>query len=160
MRRARPAPVRHQEGDLMVAENIAPLFSVSSRREYRWSVVDVAGEVDLATAPALRDCLMEVASVHDRPPSVIVDLSDVRFCDASGLGVLVDAHKRIQRRGGRLRLICPEGQVLRLIRITGLTRLLPIYPALDDARRDGDDHKGRIGRRVRTWPPASGRTRR
>jgi anti-sigma B factor antagonist len=123
----------------MVAHNTPPLFSASSRRADPWWILDVAGELDLATAPQLRDHLIELIEAitdHDQPPSLILDMTKVEFCDASGLRVLVAAHRWIGQRGGRLRLVCPEGQLLRILRVTQLTHLLPVHPILDDALAD------------------------
>jgi anti-sigma B factor antagonist len=120
----------------MATGKTAPLF-LSTRRVDGWSVMDVAGEIDLATGAQLRACLEEIISGHRRPAHVIVDLSNVAFCDASGLSVLVAAHQQAQRQGGQLHLVCPEGQVLRVLRITELTRLLPVHRTLSDALADG-----------------------
>jgi anti-anti-sigma factor len=110
----------------------APLF-LSSRRKGKWSIVDVAGEIDLATGPQLAACLEVIIKHRKHPAHVIVDLSDLTFCDASGLSVLVSAHEQAERRGGQLRLVCPEGQVLNILRITELTRQLSVHPTLNDA---------------------------
>jgi anti-sigma B factor antagonist len=126
----------------MVADNIPPLFSASSRRAGPWPVLEVAGEIDLATAPRLQDHLLEAINDHDQPSGLIVDLTRVEFCDASGLRVLVRAHRWISQRGGRLRLICPDGQLMRILHITELTRLLSVHPSLEHALADQDprDH--------------------
>jgi anti-anti-sigma factor len=122
----------------MVADNTPPLFSASSRRSGPWPVLEVAGEIDLATAPQLQDHLLEAINDHDQPPGLILDLTKVEFCDASGLRVLVRGHRWISRRGGRLHLVCPDGQMLRILRITELTRLLPVHPSLEHALADQD----------------------
>jgi anti-sigma B factor antagonist len=60
-------------------------------------------------------------------------MSRVTFCDASGLGVLIGAHERIRQQRGLLRVVCPEGKAMRVIRLTRATHMLPIHPTLDDA---------------------------
>ncbi len=87
--------------------------------------VTVRGEVDVHTAPALRDRLAEVVSQgEDR---VVVFLDDVAFMDSVGLGVLVAAHKAQRARGGRLEIVCGEPRVLRVLHLTGLHRVLTIH---------------------------------
>lgn len=120
----------------MVADNVPPLFHASTRSVGTWRILQVAGELDMATAPQLQEALIKAMTVHDQPPSLILDLTDVGFCDASGLRVLVAAQRSIQRRHGRLRLICPEGRLLRILRIAQLPCLLLVYPTLDRALND------------------------
>jgi anti-sigma B factor antagonist len=103
----------------------APLL-VCSRSNQGWTVVEVHGEIDVATAPWLRDGLAQAAQV-------IADLSKVTFCDATGLGVLVHAHVQARRLGGRLRVVCANGLVRRLIAITRSTHTLMVYAGLDEA---------------------------
>ncbi|GLY75585.1 STAS domain-containing protein [Actinoallomurus iriomotensis] len=117
----------------MVADKIPPLFSASSRHTGPCPVLEVAGEIDLATAPWLQDHLIEVINSQDGSADLILDMTKVEFCDASGLRVLVSAQRWIRQRGGRLRVICPEGPLLRILRITTLTRLLSVHPTIEDA---------------------------
>ncbi|GAA4489628.1 STAS domain-containing protein [Actinoallomurus oryzae] len=119
----------------MVADYTPLLFSASSRHTGPWPVLEVTGEIDLATAPRLQDHLIEAINAH-QSADLIVDMTKVEFCDASGLRVLVRAQRWIQRRGGRLRVICPEGRLLRILRITTLTRLLSVHPTMEDALAD------------------------
>jgi anti-anti-sigma factor len=78
-------------------------------------VIAVAGEVDMATAPQLADCVL------DHPDTdVVVDLSQVGFLDSSGLNVLVQAYKRLQERGHTLRTAAEQDHVLRVIKMSGL----------------------------------------
>jgi anti-sigma B factor antagonist len=78
------------------------------------TVVHVAGEVDMATVPALRECLGEVDG------HVVVDLSGVTFLDSSGINVLVITHKRLALDGGSVTLRTPKDLVARTIEIVGL----------------------------------------
>ncbi|KOG23161.1 hypothetical protein ADK34_20615 [Streptomyces viridochromogenes] len=72
-----------------------------------WTVLRVRGELDLVTSPRIR------RSVHDAVAGgrhdLVVDLSGVRFCDSSGVGVLIAARRLLRSCGGRLRLILPGG---------------------------------------------------
>ena len=75
-------------------------------------IVAVSGEVDLVTVPELRDTLRRVIS----PPSreVVVDLAEVEFIDASGVGALVGAAAEAARMGVRFRLQAPSPPVERV----------------------------------------------
>lgn len=95
------------------------------------AVVTVAGELDVMTAPALRDEISRVAEAGAH--EIVVDLLKVPFVDSVGLGVLVDASKRAQSRGGVLRVVCDDRRIARIIEITGLDRVLRVHPTLRGA---------------------------
>jgi anti-sigma B factor antagonist len=85
------------------------------------------GNLDVATSPSLRAALLERAE-HDHH-EIIVDLSRLEFLDSTGLG----ARKRTAEHGGSLRLVAHEGQILRLLRITGLLEVFAVYPSIEAA---------------------------
>lgn len=95
------------------------------------AVLAIKGEIDVATAPPLRDKLL--ALVNDGSERVIVDLSNVDFLDSTGLGVLVSVMKRLRTTGGDLRLICTKTHLLKVFEITGLTSVFEIFDTLDAA---------------------------
>ena len=88
------------------------------------TTVTVAGEVDLDTAPHLRQALTSTTTAH-----VHVDLTGVPFMDSTGLGVLIAAHKRALDRSGTLVVLCDDDRILRLFRLTGLDTVLTIAAA-------------------------------
>lgn len=90
-------------------------------------VVEVGGEVDLHSAPRLRDELTR-ALESSAPPRVIVDLAGVSFIDSTGIGVLVGALKRAREAKGELAFCSANARVERVFEITGLLKVLPIYP--------------------------------
>jgi len=92
-------------------------------------VVTATGEVDLSSASLLREAI-GAHLLADRA-DVVVDLSAVTFLDSTGLGLLVGAAKRARNAGGSLRLVCDNPRVLRVLRITGLDKTLPLYPDLE-----------------------------
>jgi anti-sigma B factor antagonist len=99
----------------------------------RWpyTVLAVKGEVDVCTAPRLREKLVELASTgHQR---VVVDLDGVDFLDSTGLGVLVGGLKRLRSHGGELALVCTHGSILKVFEITGLTKVFSIFGSVDQA---------------------------
>ena len=94
-------------------------------------VVTVKGDVDLATAPALREHLVEILH-RGAPAHLIVDLSQVTFMDSTGLGVLVGANRRVQDAGGHMTVVATEA-VQRIMRLAGLQHLWTIVEQLADA---------------------------
>jgi anti-sigma B factor antagonist len=82
-------------------------------------VVEVAGEVDMATAPQLAECLLD-----HQDTDVIVDLARVGFLDSSGISVLIHAYKSLQEKGHTLRTAGEQDHVLTVIKVCGLTELL------------------------------------
>jgi anti-anti-sigma factor len=95
------------------------------------TLIRLRGEIDLATAPRLRERLLGL--LQPGVGLVILDLSGVSFCDASGLGVLVGSHRHATTLGLTLRLTALNPQIVRLLHIHGLDRVLAIYPVLPDA---------------------------
>jgi len=89
-----------------------------------WSVIRVAGELDLHTAPQLRDHV--ISMVTDERPRLALDLTDVGFMDSSSLGVLVSCLKRVRERGGDLVLIGVGGSPMKVFTLTGLDRVFDI----------------------------------
>ncbi len=96
-------------------------------------VVSVAGEIDVATAPQLRERLQALVAAGNA--TIGVNLLDVTFLDSTALGVLVGALKRCREAGGDLRLVIAEPRILKVFEITGLTDVFPIYATVDDARQ-------------------------
>lgn len=92
------------------------------------TVIVVAGELDLATLPRLRQQL--AAAIAASPPGgrVVVDLDDAGVIDPVALGVLLDARVRVLDRGGSIELACARPRVLGLLERTGLTAVFPVRP--------------------------------
>jgi anti-sigma B factor antagonist len=82
------------------------------------------GELDMSTAPPLRDQLLELAS--DGATQVTVDLSELEFVDSTGLSVLVTALKRLRQQGGDMGLRSPRPSTRKVLEITGLTEVFSI----------------------------------
>ena len=104
---------------------------VTHREQGGCSVVDVDGELDLYTAPTLRTRLGDLVS--EGRHGLVVDLRRVAFMDSAGLGALVDGFKRARSSGGTMALVCTDERILRLLRITGLTGVMPVHPHLAEA---------------------------
>jgi anti-anti-sigma factor len=87
------------------------------------AAVVVDGEIDIATAPAIRCLLM--AAISGGNVHLAVDMSGVTFIDAGGIGVLVAAANRARQAGGGLTLLAPSRQVRRLLDVFHLDAILP-----------------------------------
>ena len=94
-------------------------------------VVTAPEEIDLANAAALRAALLEAAGPEH--PLVVVDMSQTRFCDSTGLNVLVVVDRLARARGGEVRLVVTSESVIRIVKLTGVDRFIPIYASLEEA---------------------------
>ncbi|MFC4586274.1 STAS domain-containing protein [Sphaerisporangium corydalis] len=95
-------------------------------------VVGLRGELDMATTPRLAGELGVVYEL-DHPPRLIFDLSELEFCDSSGLGALVRAYKQVRQADGLLALAGVHGMCERVLLRTGLVRIFTCYPTVADA---------------------------
>ena len=97
----------------------------------RWTVLAVTGEIDVATAPHLREQLVQlVAQGHHH---LVVDLEGVDFLDSTGLGVLVGALKRVRLQEGELTLVCTQPRIVKVFDITGLSKVFTLHESVDSA---------------------------
>ncbi|MFB7334487.1 STAS domain-containing protein [Streptomyces sp. NPDC059766] len=112
----------------------APNACARTRTSGPFTVVEVTGEVDIATADLVAEHL--TAAVSPPLPDVLVDLRPVAFLDCSALRVLCRAEARAVEHGGRLRIVSDDPRVHRLLRAAGLLGRFPPLPALPGQRRD------------------------
>lgn len=125
----------------LVMEGLYVDLSLSTRLESgpeggsvgEFSVVEVSGEIDVYTAPRLREQLVDL--VDNGRYDIVVDMRGVEFLDSTGLGVLVGGLKRVRQHEGSLRLVCAQERILKIFRITGLTKVFPIHDTIEDAVR-------------------------
>lgn len=97
------------------------------------TVLAVAGEVDLLTAPELRvalDAAWETGAME-----LWIDLTETEFMDSTGLHAIVDAHERARELQRRLAVICPPGGVRRVFDVAGLTDRIPVFDGRGAAQR-------------------------
>ena len=80
-------------------------LTVSSEGYQSWTVLRVAGEIDLVTGGQIRTELHRLVAEGHR--QVVLDLGAVRFCDSSGVGVLIGARRLLRSCSGELRLVLP-----------------------------------------------------
>jgi anti-sigma B factor antagonist len=106
-------------------------LSLTTRDEGDRTVVAVGGEIDVYTAPKLREQLVDL--VNAGRYHLVVDMEGVEFLDSTGLGVLVGGLKRVRAHDGSLRLVCTQERILKIFRITGLTKVFPIHDTVAEA---------------------------
>lgn len=106
-------------------------LTLSTRRDGDRTVIEVGGEIDVYTAPKLREAL--AAAVEQGNYDLVVDFEEVEFLDSTGLGVLVGGLKRVRLRDGSLRIVCTQERLLKVFRITGLTKVFAIHDSVAEA---------------------------
>ena len=106
-------------------------LSITSETRGEATVVHVGGEIDVYTAPVLREQLDEFISKGRH--HLVVDLGGVSFMASTGLGVLVGRLKLVRVTNGTLRLVCSSERILNVFSITGLDKVFQIFPSVDDA---------------------------
>jgi len=94
------------------------------------AVVSIGGEIDLSTAPAFEAAIN--GALDDDPPVLVIELSDVSFMASVGLRVLVAAHDKVSK-SAQLAIVANNPATSRPIQLTGLDKIMSLYPTLDDA---------------------------
>ncbi|GCE75437.1 anti-sigma-B factor antagonist [Cellulomonas biazotea] len=107
---------------------------VTSRDVGGRTVVEVDGEVDVSTADALRECVIDL--LDRERTDLVVDLGGVTFMDSTGLGVLVGSLKKVRLLGGRLQLVISTERVEQLFRITALLPVFTVHGTVEEALTD------------------------
>jgi len=97
-------------------------------------VVTPRGEVDVHTAPMLRQAISDVLE-DPQVDRLVIDLSHTTFLDSSALGVLIGALKRMREREGALGVVEPTAAIRRIFEITALDRVLDLHGTLEEALR-------------------------
>ncbi|MFL6089002.1 MAG: STAS domain-containing protein [Aeromicrobium sp.] len=108
-------------------------FTVSTRGEGPFTVVEVGGEVDVYTAPRLREAV--VSAIDDGSTRLVIDVDKVEFLDSTGVGVMVGALKKVRSSGGTLDIVCTQPRLLKIFDITGLDKVFGLHASVADAVR-------------------------
>ncbi len=112
-------------------------LALSTRTEEPFEIIEVGGEIDVYTAPRLREAVVE--AVDRGRTRLIVDVERVDFLDSTGLGVLVGALKRVRADGGSLDIVCTHQRILKIFEITGLDKVFGLHASVEQARASHDD---------------------
>ena len=100
-------------------------LSLETRHTDDVTIVSIGGEIDVYTAPKLRDKITEL--VADGVYDIVIDMEEVEFLDSTGLGVLVGGLKKVRAHDGSLQLVCNQDRLLKIFRITGLAKVFTIH---------------------------------
>lgn len=103
-----------------------PRFTVSTAEDPHELRLRIAGELDLASAPLLREAT--TAAVASGAPSILVDLSRLEALDSTGLQVLLGLHESVRGTDGRLRFVPGPARVQRVFELCGLLEILTFLP--------------------------------
>jgi anti-sigma B factor antagonist len=110
---------------------VTPL-AVKRGRSDGYELLSVEGELDVATAPRMIAALNEALADMENP--LVVDLSEVVFMDSTGLALLMNARRRVVRRGQGFAIVCPVGPISRVFEIADMVESLRVYPDRESAR--------------------------
>jgi anti-sigma B factor antagonist len=94
-------------------------------------VVALGGELDIVAAPAVRERLLSL--LRPGVSRLVIDMSAIRYADASGVAVLGSTQRRAVLLGGTVLLAGPQPEVARVLAVTGISRRLKIYPTIQAA---------------------------
>jgi anti-sigma B factor antagonist len=103
-------------------------------RHLDYRVLALAGEIDMHTAPALREQVFALIEEDRRP--LVVDMTDISFCDSAGVNIAAAARKHAADQGVTLAIVGLNGRVDKVFRMTGMDRLIPTYATLPEAAFD------------------------
>ena len=106
-------------------------FQIEEKTGGQFPLVAVSGEIDVATAPQLRECLHRV--IAEGGSTIVLDILGVTFLDSTALGVLVGALKRCRELGGDLHVVVADPRIVKIFEITGLTSVFTITDSLEAA---------------------------
>jgi anti-anti-sigma factor len=97
--------------------------------------VALSGEIDAASVASVRTAFTHVAAQQH----VVLDLSKVTFIDSSGLGAIIGGLRRVREAGGRAVITGASRSIDRMLVTTGVIRLVPVAPTVEDALALLDD---------------------
>ncbi|HWF71140.1 MAG TPA: STAS domain-containing protein [Mycobacterium sp.] len=106
-----------------------PITTSLARRE-GVAVIRIGGEIDLSTAPAFEAAI--TGALDDDPPILVIELSEVSFMASIGLRILAAAHEKVSK-SAQVAIVANNPATSRPMQLTGLDKVLSLYPTLDDA---------------------------
>jgi anti-sigma B factor antagonist len=124
-------PAGHLDNGWQKVREYGVDLSLETRQEDGNTIIEVGGEIDVYTAPKLRDKITEL--VGNGNYNLVIDMEKVDFLDSTGLGVLVGGLKKVRAHDGSMRLICNQERLLKIFRITGLAKVFVIHGSQADA---------------------------
>jgi anti-sigma B factor antagonist len=114
-----------------------------------WTIVQAAGEIDIAFAPLVRSAVVRLLADGHR--HFVLDLCEALFLDSAGLGMIVAVTKRIRDQHGSLRIACADERLLRVFSLGGLR---PVYSFHDTPGQAAAEPPSAEG--LADWPRVRG----
>ncbi|QXJ22852.1 STAS domain-containing protein [Actinomadura graeca] len=105
-------------------------FDIHLMRDERCTLVRVQGDIDVVSRARFEEALFDVV---DAGGPLVVDMRQVTFCDSTGLNAIVAANRRANERETQVALVALPPRVMRVFRITGIDKFIPIYDTLREA---------------------------
>ncbi len=106
-------------------------FDVETTERDGVNVLTLRGEIDVYTAPQLRQTIVDL--VDGGVTKIVVDMRMVEFLDSTGLGVLVEGLRRIKSKDGDLSIVATQDKILKIFDITGLNRAFSLHASVEEA---------------------------
>jgi anti-sigma B factor antagonist len=106
-------------------------LTLDARTDGPFQIIEVGGEIDVYTAPRLREAI--VAAIDAGHTRLVVDVEKVEFLDSTGLGVLVGALKKVRADSGTLDIVCTQERILKIFDITGLDKVFGLHDSVPAA---------------------------
>ena len=123
---------------------MSPEFAITEHpSEGDRHILAVRGEIDLFTAPELKQVLAD--SIENGRVRIVIDLTDTTFLDSTALGVLIGAVKRLRSRDGALAIVNVDENIAKTFEITGLDQIFTIRATRDDAIAALDEEQAAAG---------------
>jgi anti-sigma B factor antagonist len=117
-----------------VTKDVGPVIATVTADRDGAVIAALGGDLDIAAVPAVRERLLGL--LRPGATRLVIDMSAVRYADASGLEVLVNTRRRAVLLGGTLRLAALQPEVARVLTATGLSRHIGAYPTVQAAIAD------------------------
>jgi anti-sigma B factor antagonist len=109
-------------------------MGVSTRQLGRWTVMELSGTFHPRAMSPIRAVLDDL--IDSGVTSILVDLAEVRWIDAVGLGLLIGAHRQLHAKGGELRVSAPSWPIRTTLTALGFSLLVPVYDSIAAAEAD------------------------
>jgi len=113
---------------------VAPLtasVTIHASGPQPYTLVELAGEADVTGSETLH-ALLE-SETRKRPALLIIEMSELRFMDSAALQAILRAHLMLGKGGGRLALVSPHDTVARVLQMTEVDRIVPVYASVSEA---------------------------
>ena len=94
-------------------------------------IVKLTGELDHHGADQIRE-KVDSKIISSNSKNLILDLSELKFMDSSGIGIIIGRYKAVSSQGGKLYIVCPSKTINKLIRMCGIEKIITIKDSLNE----------------------------